>query len=52
MDKDSFMSQTDKPAAPVPSLEEIQRDWNDLTLRVQQSETECTALESENKEVK
>ena len=25
MDKDSFMSQTDKPAAPVPSLEEIQR---------------------------
>jgi hypothetical protein len=43
------MSQTDKPAAPVPSLEEIQRDWNDLTLRVQQSETECTALESENK---
>ena len=49
MDKDSFMSQTDKPAAPVPSLEEIQRDWNDLTLRVQQSETECTALESENK---
>jgi hypothetical protein len=49
MDKDSFMSQTDKPAAPVPSLEEIQRDWHDLTLRVQQSETERTALEQENK---
>jgi hypothetical protein len=49
MDKDSFMSQTDKPADPVPSLEEIQRDWNDLTLRVQQSETECNALEQENK---
>jgi hypothetical protein len=49
MDKDSFMSQTDKPAEPVPSLEEIQRDWNDLTLRMQQSETEYTALESENK---
>ena len=49
MDENSFMSQTEKPAATVPSLEEIQRDWNDLTLRVQQSETECTALESENK---
>ena len=49
MDKDSLMSQTDKPAAPLPSLEEIQRDWNDLALRVQQSETECTALEQENK---
>jgi hypothetical protein len=49
MDKIEFMSQTDKPAAPLPSLEEIQRGWNDLTLRVQQSETECTALEQENK---
>ena len=49
MDKIDFMSQTDKPAAPLPSLEEIQRGWNDLTLRVQQSETECTALEQENK---
>ena len=43
------MSETDKPAAPLPSLEEIQRDWNDLTLRVQQSETECNCLEQENK---
>jgi hypothetical protein len=49
MDKDSVMSQTDKPDAALPSLEEIQRDWNNLTLRVQQSETECTALENENK---
>jgi hypothetical protein len=49
MDKDIAMSQTDKPAAALPSLEEIQRDWNNLTLRVQQSETECTALENENK---
>lgn len=43
------MSQTDKPAAPLPSLEEIQRNWGDITLRVQQSETECSALECENK---
>ncbi len=49
MDKDSFMSQTDKPAVPVPSLEEIQRGWNDLTVRVQQAERECTALAQENK---
>jgi hypothetical protein len=49
IDKDRFMSQTDKPAAALPSLEEIQRGWNDLTLRVQQSETESTALEAENK---
>ncbi len=49
MDKIDFMSQTDKPAAPLPSLEEIQRGWNDLTLRVRQSETECAALEQENK---
>ena len=51
MDKDGVMSQTDKPAA-LPSLEEIQRDWNSLTLRVQQSETECTALENENKSLR
>jgi hypothetical protein len=49
MDKIDFMSQTDKPAGPLPSLEEIQRGWNDLTLRVRQSETECAALEQENK---
>jgi hypothetical protein len=49
MDKDGVMSQTDKPAAALPSLEEIQRDWSNLTLRVQQSQTECNALEQENK---
>jgi hypothetical protein len=48
IDKDGVMSQTDKPAA-LPSLEEIQRDWNSLTLRVQQSQTECNALEQENR---
>jgi hypothetical protein len=44
-----IMSATQNGAAPVPSLEEIQRDWHDLTLRMQQSEAECTALEQENK---
>src|SRR5215469_9541873 len=36
-------------AAPVPSLEEIQQTWRDLTLRLQQSETGHRALEQENK---
>ncbi len=35
-----------RPAAPV---EEIQRDWSELTLRVRQLETEQGALEQENK---
>jgi len=36
------------PAALVP-VENIQRDWSDLTLRVAQAETERAALEQENK---
>jgi len=44
-----FMAENQNGAAPIPSLEEIQRDWHDLTLRIQQSETECRALEQENK---
>lgn len=43
------MSEPLNGAAPVPSLEEIQRNWHDLTLRMQQSETEHRALEQENK---
>jgi hypothetical protein len=45
----NLMSEKQNGAEPVPSLEEIQRHWNDLTLRIQQSETECRALEQENK---
>lgn len=37
--------------APAP-LENIQRDWNDLTLRVAQAETERGALEVENKNLR
>ena len=47
--EDKIMSETQNGAMPRPSLEEIQRDWHDLTLRMQQSETECHALEQENK---
>jgi hypothetical protein len=43
------MAENQNGAAPVPSLEDIQRDWHDLTLRIQQSETECRVLEQENK---
>ncbi len=38
-------------AAPAP-LENIQRDWNDLTLRVAQAETERAALEIDNKNLR
>ena len=37
--------------APAP-LENIQRDWNNLTLRMAQAETERTALELENKNLR
>jgi len=43
------MSESQNGSGRVPSLEEIQRDWHDLQLRMQQSETECGALEQENK---
>jgi len=36
----------------VTSLEKIQNDWNDLTLRVAQLEMERTGLESENKQLR
>ena len=43
------MSETQNGAGPVPSLEEIQREWHDLKLRMEQVETEGLALEQENK---
>jgi hypothetical protein len=43
------MSESKNGAPPLPSLEEIQRDWSDLMSRMQQSERECGALEQENK---
>ena len=43
------MSQTENGAAPPVSAEEMQRLWPDLTLRLQQLETEQGVLEGENK---
>jgi len=45
----NIMSESQNGTGPVPSLEEIQREWHDLMLRMQQSESECSALEQENK---
>jgi hypothetical protein len=50
MDKDSFMSQ-DQNGSPAP-VEEIQKEWHDLTLRVRQLETERGALDQENKNLR
>jgi hypothetical protein len=46
------MSETSNGAMPVPSLEEIQRNWHDLNLRIQESKAECQALEQENKSLR
>jgi hypothetical protein len=43
------MSETQNGTVQIPSLDEIQRDWQGLVSRMQQSERECTALEQENK---
>jgi hypothetical protein len=49
LDKDRFMSQTENGTGPATTVDEIQRAWPDLTLRVQQLETGRLALEHENK---
>lgn len=49
MDKYGVMSQPQENTIALVSVEKIQRDWADLTLRVAQTETECTALALENK---
>ena len=43
------MSQIQNGNGTVASVEEVQRDWHDLQLRVQQLETERTVLDQENK---
>jgi hypothetical protein len=47
-----IMPETQNGAGPLPSLEEIQRDWHDLNSRMRQSEAECNALEQENKSLR
>jgi hypothetical protein len=46
------MAQTENNAGPVASVEEIQKSWNNFTLRVEQLETANSALEQENKNLR
>jgi len=43
------MSEPQDSTIAIVSVDKIQRDWRDLTLRVAQAETERAALEQENK---
>ncbi|HZI30741.1 MAG TPA: hypothetical protein VFF11_00265, partial [Candidatus Binatia bacterium] len=49
IEEDASMSQDENSGGKTAPIEEIQRDWHDITLRVQQLETERDALEHENK---
>jgi hypothetical protein len=44
-----LMAQSENNAAPVPAVEEIQRSWHELTLKVRQLDAELTMVEQENK---
>jgi hypothetical protein len=46
------MAQPDQNAVPPASLEEIQKNWNQFTLRIEKLETINTALEHENKQLR
>lgn len=46
------MTPNDNVTTTVASLEEIQRDWHDLTLRVKQLEAERNVLEQDNKSLR
>jgi len=43
------MPEMQNVSAAVPTLEEIQRDWPDVRLRLQDAEVQCRVLEQENK---
>jgi hypothetical protein len=45
----SLMAESENGAAPAPSIEEIQKGWHDLNLRVRQMDAELTMVEQENK---
>jgi len=47
-----FMAQTENGNQTVTSMEEIQQEWHDLTLRVEHLEAERTTLEQENKSLR
>ncbi len=44
-----FMAQTENDPGPVPSVEEIQKAWRELTLKVGQLDAELTAAQQDNK---
>jgi len=46
------MAQTENNAGPVVSVEEIQKSWNNFTLRIEQLETGNAVLEQENKNLR
>ena len=52
MDEYACMSPTENGISPVASMDEIQKSWHDLTLRVEQLETGNSALEHENKSLR
>ena len=43
------MAENENGAGPVASVEEIQRSWHDVTLKVRQMDAELTMVEQENK---
>ena len=46
------MAESENGAGSVPSLEEIQKGWRDLNLRVRQLDAELTTVEQENKSLR
>jgi hypothetical protein len=47
--EDVFMAENENGAGTVPSVEEIQKAWQELTLKVRQLDAELTMVEQENK---
>jgi len=44
-----LMAQSENSAVPIPAVEEIQKSWHELTLKVRQLDAELTMVEQENK---
>ncbi len=43
------MAENENGAGPIATVEEIQKSWHDLTLKVRQMDAELTMVEQENK---
>ncbi len=46
------MAESENGAGPVPSVEEVQKGWQDLNLKVRQLDAELTTVEQENKSLR